>query len=352
MGINSHSSVVVTTSAVTRNNGVWMLVVVSLLVLISVPSVTSLTPPSFIKKAYVGLEGFIAKRKVNADLDPTATKFLVDADADFVASMERGSDNDNDNEQCVSFDHSLWDYLLKKHVSRGEFDGITTNLVNYAGMAKDPYFEAYTKALAKADLEKLLQQAAGSSAANNELLALYINAYNCLCIGHITKYYQASPKNDLPKSINDVTKTMKDYRGKDIWDVPAGIVGGKRVTLNDIEHKLLRSLWDEPRVHASIVCASLSCPNLRPEAFVAERINAQMDDQTVGWVSDGTKGIKIGEDNRVTMSRIFLWFKGDFKTTTTASPMDFAKQYYQGKEQQWNTDNVEYFPYNWKLNSK
>jgi len=353
MGLNSSNVVTSRTSGSgCSNNGLLVILMVSLFV-VGVPSVSCLTPPSAIKKAYFGLEGFIAKRKVNQDLDPTATKFLVDSDEDFRNSIGEGEQSKSNSDRAASFDHSLWDMVLKKHANyRGTVEGITTNLVDYRGIAKDPYFDLYLKALATVDLETLLQRAAGSSESNNELLALYINAYNCLCIGHVTKYYKASRKKELPPSINAVTKTMKDYRGKDIWDVPAGIIGGKKVSLNDIEHKILRSLWEEPRVHASIVCASLSCPNLRPEAFVAERINAQMNDQAKAWVSDSTKGINIDTTTRqVTMSRIFLWFKEDFTTTKSTSPMAFAKQYYQGKEQQWNTDDVEYFPYNWKLNS-
>jgi len=332
-----------------------------------VPTVTSLTPPSALKKVFFGLEGFIAKRKVNKDVDQSATKFLVDSDEFFVTSGGGGGgDGDDDtsnsnnrninSEKIVSFDHTLWDTALKKHAKyKGEIDGITMNLVDYAGMANDPYVKIYTQALATTDLEKMLQKSAGSSDANNELLAFYINAYNCLCIGHVTKYYKAS-KGKLPNSITAVTKTMTDYKKVDIWDVPAGVIGGVTVTLNDIEHKILRSLWDEPRIHASIVCASASCPNLRPEAFVGEKINAQMDDQATSWVSDNTKGISVDNGSRqLTISRIFLWFSEDFQARNANGPIAWAKEYYQGKDkQQWstNTNDVEYFPYNWKLNAK
>mmetsp|Transcript_11078 Transcript_11078/g.12484 ORF Transcript_11078/g.12484 Transcript_11078/m.12484 type:complete len:346 (+) Transcript_11078:29-1066(+) len=340
------------------------LVFIVLLFVKQVP-VTSLTPPSVLKKAFFGLEGFIAKRKVNKNLDPSATKFLVDSDEFFVTSGggdgggngdTTNSNNRNIDSDCVSFDHSLWDTALKEHAKyKGEIDGITTNLVDYAGMANDPYVKIYTEALATVDLETMLQKSAGSSDANNELLAFYINAYNCLCIGHVTKYYKAS-KGKLPISITAVTKTMTDYKKVDIWDVPAGVIGGVTVTLNDIEHKILRSLWDEPRIHASIVCASASCPNLRPEAFVGERINAQMDNQATSWVSDNTKGISVDRGSRqLTISRIFLWFSEDFQVRDTNGPIAWAKEYYQGKEQQqWstNTNDVEYFPYNWKLNAK
>ena len=110
-----------------------------------------------------------------------------------------------------------------------------------------------------------------------------------------------------------MTKTAPATDKKEIWDIAAGEVGGTTLSLNDLEHKLLGSTWVEPRVHASIVCASASCPNLRAEAFLASRLNAQMDDQARTWVGDVTKGVRVDEDQ--TLSRIFLWFKGDFKAS-------------------------------------
>mmetsp|Transcript_13616 Transcript_13616/g.18699 ORF Transcript_13616/g.18699 Transcript_13616/m.18699 type:complete len:169 (-) Transcript_13616:3-509(-) len=148
----------------------------------------------------------------------------------------------------------------------------------------------------------------------NELLALYINAYNCLCIGHVTRYLKDN-RGELPSSVTKTTPPSQ--KGKEIWDVDAGVVGGQNLSLNDIEHVILRSKWDDPRIHASIVCASASCPNLRAEAFVPHRLNEQMDDQAKTWVSDVTKGLKVDNDEgnggSQYFSRIFLWFEGDFQ---------------------------------------
>ena len=94
------------------------------------------------------------------------------------------------------------------------------------------------------------------------------------------------------------------------------------MTLDGLEHGLLRREWAEPRVHASIVCASLSCPNLRAEAFEPHRLDAQMDDQARAWLANPSKGMAIvrgggGGSNAgkatVHLSRIFLWFQADFQ---------------------------------------
>ena len=97
--------------------------------------------------------------------------------------------------------------------------------------------------------------------------------------------------------------------------MPAGVVGGRVVSLNDIEHVELRGTFDEPKLHACIVCASASCPNLRAEAFAAPAANlrAQMDDQLASWLANPTKGAALREAQKeLLVSRIFLWFAEDF----------------------------------------
>merc|ERR1711862_35857 len=142
-----------------------------------------------------------------------------------------------------------------------------------------------------------------------------------------------------------VTKTTT-MKGKDVWDIEAGVIGGESLTLNEIEHKILRSKWADPRVHASIVCASASCPNLRREAFVPHRLNEQMDNQARMWVGDVTKGVQVDVKGS-TFSRIFLWFEGDFKAS--GGPVEWVKQYLPvlnfGSEK-----DRKYFTYNWSLN--
>jgi hypothetical protein len=209
--------------------------------------------------------------------------------------------------------------------------------VDYKALAEDEKFEKYCASLAEANLLSLR---------SNELLALYINAYNALCIGHVVRFMTEN-QGELPSS---VTRAVPEESSNlEIWDLPAGVVGGTTVTLNDIEHKILRCRWAEPRVHASIVCASASCPNLRCEAFTPSKLNAQMDDQAREWVMDPTKGITVNEGTKTTtFSRIFLWFKEDFNPF--GGPVVWANQYLDQKISP-NTP-MDYFTYNWSLNKK
>jgi len=241
-----------------------------------------------------------------------------------------------DSPAAAQFDHSLWDRVLRDQVSRGTVDGIELNVLNYRGVAQDPRFEQYVTALAEAEVERLHP---------NEQLALYINAYNALCVGLIVRWCQQH-NGQLPKSINDLSEGNQQ-----VWDLPAGTVAGSPCTLNDIEHTILRQRWKEPRVHASIVCASASCPDLRNEAFVAAHINRQMDEQCVSWLNNAKKGVGL-EGNTLTASRILMWFSSDFEHGNNSS-VDWAMQYLsdQHPAKGRTTKNPLFLSYSWELNN-
>uniref|UniRef100_A0A7S1ZK83 DUF547 domain-containing protein n=1 Tax=Ditylum brightwellii TaxID=49249 RepID=A0A7S1ZK83_9STRA len=290
---------------------------------------------SIFGRLYNNIEGYIARQKVNADLITTMTKYPNESDDKYSYATT-----------SPKVDHSLWNELMKKHVSPGVIDGITTNVVNYQGMAADQDVPKYLQVLANANL-------ADMESHPNELKALYINAYNCLCIGHVTRYMKENGGGTLPSSVTKTIPPSSDK--KEIWDVEAGVVGGQTVSLNDIEHKILRSKWDDPRIHASIVCASASCPNLRAEAFLPYKLNVQMNDQASTWVGDVTKGVKVVEKGDQTFSRIFLWFEGDFKSS--GGVIAWVKKYLENESEASILDDggdleMKYFTYNWNLNKK
>jgi hypothetical protein len=238
------------------------------------------------------------------------------------------------------FDHNLWDAILKANVSRGDVDGIECNLLDYDAVLEDERFEAYKTKLASADVPSL---------APNEQLALFINAYNCLCVNHIVTHAakNATDAPTWPASINDLS-----IRKSSIFDAPAGTVGGESVTLNHIEHSILRVRWKEPRVHASIVCASASCPDLRSEAFTGSKLNAQMDSQCTTWLSNSQKGVGITNTGAPLLSRVFLWFQEDFEAVAP-SPIEWAIRFLPDDHPAQTTSaSAEFLPYSWKLNRK
>jgi Protein of unknown function, DUF547 len=158
-------------------------------------------------------------------------------------------------------DYGAYSRLLQVHVRPGTINSIRLNTVDYAAVRADPLYAAAVRDFAAARLEHL-----GSE---RDRIALWVNAYNLL--------------------------------------------GGKEFALDEIEHGILRADFREPRVHFAIVCASLSCPDLRREPFVAEKLDAQLADQTRAFLANLTKGVVPGPGPRTArVSSIFKWFRDDF----------------------------------------
>lgn len=236
------------------------------------------------------------------------------------------------------FDHSKWDSVLKRHVKVGTGSTATVsgiNLVDYAGVKVDDDFCQYLSQLEEAHVEQLEPA---------EQLAFWMNAYNALCINIIIQHEQ---RNSISiGSINELSKPNDP-----VWDQIAGKVAGKDISLNGIEHDQLRKVWDEPLVHACIVCASASCPNLRPEAFVVSKLKDQMEDQMRLWMKNDSKGIKL-TGKCLELSRIFLWFGADFGEWRGIRKFlpDFIEDENLRARVAKGDVSVRYFDYGWQIN--
>jgi hypothetical protein len=230
-----------------------------------------------------------------------------------------------------AFDFSDWDVLVKKYVSTKTLDGVPLNAVDYAGLKKDSGFSGLVSRLESYPLENLKS--------SESKLTFWINVYNILAAKMITDNYPI-------KSIKDVGSFFKP-----VWKRPAGKVGGKERTLNDIEHEILRKM-DEPRIHVAIVCASVSCPDLRPEAYTAESLNAQLDDQMKKFLDSQEKGMKLDEKkNKVYLSSIFKWFAEDFESR--GGVLKYIGQYVSPEDKKILSRSkikTSYLDYNWKIN--
>jgi hypothetical protein len=230
-----------------------------------------------------------------------------------------------------AFDFSDWDTLVKKHVASKMVDGILINAVDYSSLKKDPLFSGLTSRLTSYSLEGL--------ESDKSKLTFWINVYNILAAKMITDHYPI-------ESIKDAGSLFKS-----VWKQPAGKVGGKERTLNDIEHEILRKM-NEPRIHVAIVCASVSCPDLRLEAYTVERLNEQLDDQMEKFLQSREKGMKLDEKkNRVYLSSIFKWFKEDFEGK--GGVLKYISQYAHTVEKKFLKNpklKISYMDYNWKIN--
>jgi len=196
-----------------------------------------------------------------------------------------------------AFDHShrSWDALLKKHVVL--VAGGNASQVRYAELAKDRgALRTYLDALSG------VSESDFSRWSRAQQMAFLINAYNAFTVELILAHYPV-------KSIKDIGSDLFNNR----WKMKFFKLFGQDATLDRIEHEILRKpgRYDEPRVHYAVNCASIGCPMLREEAYVAERLEVQLEQQAVRFLSDRSRN-RVSPQGRLEVSRIFDWFKEDW----------------------------------------
>lgn len=182
--------------------------------------------------------------------------------------------------------------LLQRHVRPATKNGTPLNSVHYAALKSDPL-------LPKA-LGKIASHPQTALATPQEKLAFHINAYNLLAIKMVVDHWPAN-------SIKDASGFLTP-----VWKMDAGAVSGQVLSLDELEHKILRPMG-EPRIHLAIVCASVSCPDLRLEPYTAEKLSQQLDDQSKTFLANTAKGLRL-EGATAHVSRIFEWFGQDFQS--------------------------------------
>jgi len=194
-------------------------------------------------------------------------------------------------------DHRAWTALLARHVV--PVRGGQASQVRYAGFAAD-----------RAALKTYLQALSGVTPAAFEAFgsarqqAFLINAYNAYTVELILARYPNL------RSIKDLGSLLQSP-----WKPKWAPLLGTKVSLDDIEHAMLRQRgrYDDPRVHFAVNCASIGCPALREEAFVGQRLDAQLDEQTERFMSDRTRNRFDPARGRLELSRIFDWYGEDFR---------------------------------------
>ena len=189
--------------------------------------------------------------------------------------------------------YAAWDALLKKHVKW--LPDNRQSRVSYAGLAAD-----------RAALDAVLaswsavSQATFNSWSRPEQMAFLINAYNGFTIALVLSRYPQL------KSIKDVGTVLQGA-----WKKKFFTLLGEERHLDWIEHEQLRPRYADWRLHAAMVCASIGCPALRPDAYTALRLGAQLDDGFARFMADRTRNRFA--DGKLQVSAIFKWFKQDFE---------------------------------------
>lgn len=214
--------------------------------------------------------------------------------------------------------------LLSAHVRPVTRHAVMLNAVDYAALARDPRLASVAAQIARFPLAKL--------ATPQEELAFLINAYNLYALKLVADHWPLD-------SIKDIGNLLRP-----VWKRTAGRLDGKEVSLDEIEHGRLRKLG-EPRIHLAIVCASISCPDLRAEPYRAATLDAQLDDQATRFLRNAGKGLRV-EGDEMRVSQIFDWFAEDFAATGGVAA--FVRRYRTDLPQ---TEPDADLPYDWRVNA-
>jgi hypothetical protein len=215
--------------------------------------------------------------------------------------------------------HAKWDALLKTHVSK-------SGTVNYKGFKTD-------QAKLTAYLLDLESNAPSAAWSKNETMAYWINAYNAYTVQLMVKNYPL-------KSIMDLK-----YNGKSAWDYKWIKIGTETLSLNDIEHVKLRKKYKDARIHFAVNCASFSCPVLLNSAYIATKLEAQLEAQAILFINDPKRNQISASSAKV--SQLFEWYQDDF-TTGGKTVIDYLNKYSKTKIKAGT--NISYLSYNWNLN--
>lgn len=204
----------------------------------------------------------------------------------------------SDEASLATVDHAAWAAFLSAYVVESP-GGI--NLVRYkaATAADKAALAAYIAALEATDVSAL---------ARREQLAFWFNLYNAATVKLILD-------NPGIASIQDIKKP---------WDTPVATVAGRALTLNEIEHGIIRPIAKDPRIHYAVNCASMGCPNLARAPFTGDGLDAALDAAARDYVNH-PRGVSV-ERGKVRLSKIYGWYRDDFGADDAAL-FDHLRQY-------------------------
>ncbi|MFC1667785.1 DUF547 domain-containing protein [Chlamydiota bacterium] len=218
-------------------------------------------------------------------------------------------------------DNTLYNTILQKYLSHGKVD--------YTKLKEDRRgLDQYLKKIADLPIQML------QKASKNQQIAFYVNAYNAYTLQIIINNYPV--------------KSIKDIKG--VWDKIVCTVAGEELTLNEIEHGILRKQFQEPRIHFALVCASRGCPVLLNKDYTGEKLDAQLARQTAVFLTDSDKNRYDDSRNTLYLSLIFKWFRNDFGDLRIFVSKYFPKEI--ARQILTRNPKITYLRYDWALNDR
>ncbi len=237
----------------------------------------------------------------------------------------------NDASSTIKVDHKAWAAFLKTYVRT---DKAGVNRVAYGKVSKADkealhgYLEAL-RGVTVADLNR------------NEQLAYWINLYNALTVRLVIQFYPV-------KSIQDINLSSGLFGGGP-WNEKLIRINGEMISLNDIEHRILRPIWKDPRIHYAVNCASVGCPNLAAVPYTGDDIDAMLRRAAQEFVNS-PRGLRYTDDGLV-VSKIYAWFSEDFGGSDSLVLDHLATHASSNTEVKiMQSLEIDAYEYDWSLN--
>lgn len=195
---------------------------------------------------------------------------------------------DHDPGSMRVVDHGPWEQFLLRYL-RVDADGIHRIAYAEVDAADRALLDGYLDHLAGLPIARLNR---------DEQMAYWINLYNALVVRLVLDHYPVA-------SIRDIARQPDGP-----WNLELITIDGVPVSLNDIQHRILRPIWRDPRVHYALNCGAIGCPNLQPVPFEGEHLDRQLTEAAMAYVNDA-RCIRF-DDRRLVVSSIFRWYRDDF----------------------------------------
>ena len=234
-------------------------------------------------------------------------------------------------ESTLAPDHQLWSDFLRRYLDTSNSDGI--HRVDYAGVTAEDRegLKQYLLRLQKIPVSRLsrIQQ-----------LPYWINLYNTFTVHLILEHYPLD-------SIVDIRSGFLDFGP---WDEKLLQIEDEEVSLNDIEHRILRPIWKDPRLHYALNCASLGCPNLQPESFHPGNVESLLNSGARDYINH-PRGLRFENEDDLLLSKIYDWYADDFgdnEKELLQHLMRYANQSTKTRLESFDGD-IDY-DYDWDLN--
>ncbi len=228
----------------------------------------------------------------------------------------------------ASIKHSAWDEFLANYLTE---DAQGTALVRYAEVTGEDKadLEAYIASLSNIDPRRYSRP---------EQMAYWFNLYNALTVNLILENYP----------VKSIRKIGKGFFSFGPWNDEIVTIAGQELTLNDIEHRILRPIWQDKRIHYGVNCASIGCPNLLTQAFTAANLESQLELATRTFINQ-KKAVQF-DGRQLVLSSIYDWYGEDFGSWPDLRThlLEYLKTSDKARLQDYDGD-IDY-EYDWDLN--